>query len=88
MSVCKHIGKDGLCLLHSEMFYKEPCHEGPCSEYEPLTNAVRIRAMTDEELADYLYSISFACPPVNCEGDGCELCWLDWLKQDAERSEE
>lgn len=34
MSVCKHIGKDGICVLHSEPFYKEPCSEGPCKDYK------------------------------------------------------
>ena len=55
------------------------------------TNADRIRAMSDEELADFLWSIGnnpatgnyylngkllFSC------GDGNG--WLDWLKQEAE----
>lgn len=51
------------------------------NDHELFTNADRIRAMTDEKLADYLYSMTFNCPPVNCESDGCEVCWLDWLKQ-------
>ena len=39
------------------------------------TNADRIRAMTDEELADYLryYSDSYA---------RYDMDWLDWLKQE------
>ncbi len=28
---------DGLCSLHSEQFYKEPCHDGPCMDMVPLT---------------------------------------------------
>ena len=52
-----------------------------------MTNADRIRAMTDEELA-----VSFSedapcgtCPAKRkmCEyGDGCYEAWLDWLKQE------
>jgi len=40
------------------------------------TNADRIRAMTDEELADYLryYSDSYA---------RYDMDWLEWLKQEA-----
>lgn len=65
-----------------------------CSEWEavivpkPLTNADRIRSMTDEELAAWLSHHSMACVqgkrpcPEDCVG-GCEQCWLDWLKQEA-----
>ena len=60
----------------------------------PRTNADRIRAMTDEELAEWIETIA------NCDscqyswslgkcrgGDGtshatCRLKWLDWLKQE------
>lgn len=43
----------------------------------PMTNADRIRAMTDEELAEWI-----SC---NCVGDGYgneAEDWLDWLKQE------
>lgn len=91
MSVCKHISKDGLCLLHSEPLYKEPCHEGPCTDYEPLTNADRIRAMTDEELAKWFcdkVSCDCGCLAIckDCGWDdkSCTQAWLDWLKQEAD----
>ena len=54
-----------------------------------ITNADRIRSMTDEELAEFLNHS--ACPPgedvTECcsDEDGgavpemCNLCWLDWL---------
>lgn len=44
---------------------------------KPTTNADRIRAMSDEELADYLryYSDSYA---------RYDMDWLDWLRQEAE----
>lgn len=89
MSVCKHISKDGLCLLHSEPLYKEPCHEGPCTDYEPLTNGDRIRAMMDEELAGMMIDSIFARCPDGYKGCGlittlkCKKCWLKWLKQEA-----
>ena len=52
---------------------------------KPMTNADRIRAMTDEELAETLSS--FRCPQKWCfpkDGKNCKSCWLDWLKQEAE----
>jgi hypothetical protein len=61
-------------------------------ESEPQTNADRIRAMSDEELAERIETIADCdmCPMrKNCRGsDGtshgsCRLKWLDWLKQEA-----
>lgn len=55
------------------------------------TNADCIRAMSDDELAT-LFGDACACLYDDadvCEkwGGACDRCWLDWLKQDAERSE-
>lgn len=48
--------------------------------YEAVTNADRIRAMTDEELAAFMAD-KLLCPaPKECDCD-CATCWLDWLKQ-------
>lgn len=71
-----------------------PCSE--CLDYDKWqtakrTNADRIRAMTDEELAE-LMEDKGDCPPIECPHDGegakvtrldCKACWLDWLKQEA-----
>lgn len=50
------------------------------------TNADRIRAMTDEELAEFLPGKKFGynCPPEHegCLGE-CVPCWLKWLKQES-----
>lgn len=45
------------------------------------TNADRIRAMSDEELAELLQCGS--CPHIEdeCTMKGCEKCISDWLKQ-------
>ena len=67
---------------------------------KPINNADRIRAMTDEELAEYLAPC--ACPPIRfnkntgdivcpvnkepCESD-CKSCWLDWLKEEATQND-
>lgn len=49
-----------------------------------MTNADRIRQMTDEELADFLDG--FLCYQVGeCRADDidCQECCLKWLKQEA-----
>lgn len=56
-----------------------------------VTNADRIRAMTDKELAELFAPTDNGlkpCPkgakyPKSCE-HGCGNCWLDWLTQEAE----
>jgi len=52
---------------------------------QPITNADRIRTMTDEELAELLVSTDGDFPP-NCEDvpvRKLEAYWLDWMKQEA-----
>lgn len=52
-----------------------------------ITNADRIRSMTDEELAEWLAKHnerSAVCPNFgahDCQAS-CRKCWLDWLKQE------
>lgn len=54
----------------------------PCGAYVPnvVTNADRIRAMTDKKLAAF-YATN-QCPPgvPGCPGN-CGKCWLKWLQQ-------
>lgn len=75
-------------------------HPNVCSDclcgthYKPRikTNADRIRAMTEEGLANAIvktYGEGGICPPnhthVFCVLDGgCDKCWLDWLKQEVD----
>ena len=50
----------------------------------PISNADRIRAMSDEELAEYLCGLTYCC---ECEHRGTcngEDGYLKWLKQPAE----
>lgn len=59
---------------------------------DPMTNADRIRAMSDEELAKLFVSgwydgPLFTCPveDVECESDvSCDVCFLEWLKAPVE----
>jgi hypothetical protein len=54
-----------------------------------MTNAEKIRQMSDEELALFVSS-SDRCPyghflgDYDCKCQRCEDCWLDWLKQEME----
>ena len=58
------------------------------------TNADRIRAMTDEELAMLLgaptivlppwCNMNYDCPYIDQDPARCDLCALDWLKQEVE----
>ena len=56
-----------------------------------VTNADKLRAMSDEELAEWLATVPMSyedvCPnpiPKECNGgdrETCIQCWLDWLKK-------
>lgn len=52
----------------------------------PETNADRIRAMSDEEMAEFLFyawNNASWCSSKPCpEDQSCEPCWLDWLQQE------
>ena len=50
---------------------------------EVKTNADRIRAMSDEELAEILCVDVCGCPSRDCRPT-CELCIKEWLEQPAE----
>jgi len=72
------------------------CDNG--NQFKPMTNADRIRAMTDEELSSFLdiatVCVCFPCTRDinnlehfnNCkhENGTCEKEWLEWLKGEAE----
>lgn len=50
----------------------------PCEDADPMTNADRIRAMSDEELAEFLYQVGYD------NGWGMKEYALEWLQQPAE----
>ncbi len=80
MATCK-LGKNG-CWKDGKCRHNQDC------ENKIITNADRIRAMSDEELA-HLLNIS-SCPSENqsnCFGMSCEQCWEKWLKQPAEEGD-
>ena len=70
----------------------DPDMERECHWFAQKTNADRIRAMTDEELAElfmqeYDGADSFTCPvPHPCPPEkeaSCRECFLDWLREEA-----
>ena len=88
---CASCKNEGSHKCHSCMGkYYDGVLQGAPTKYikKPQTNADRIRAMSDEELAKLLSNDARACPDriVRCEdyGNNCERCWSGWLKQPAE----
>ena len=68
--------------------------KNPPIQRKPITNADRIRAATDEDLAvviawPYLASPPWCsehttCPYISEDPTPCDKCALEWLKQEAE----
>ena len=72
------------------MSFRCTAHKCPFRD-EPKTNADRIRAMTDEELAEWVaYNTSCeTCPVKNatdyeCHNTNCATAWGMWLKSPVE----
>ena len=66
------------------------CHyKGECGHKAPLTNADRIRTMSDEELANIIecpYGNPYFDEHLPCKGS-CHDCLLIWLQQPAEEDD-
>ena len=84
MANCKICVKFGDCPFRSDPY-------AMCSEFRqrPMTNADCIRAMSDEELAEWLGDMIYPeCPCCPADDIGwCEDCHerlLDWLKEEVE----
>lgn len=64
----------------------DECNHTDCPyRTEPVTNADKIRAMNDEELAKVMERM-LGCPVTgDCKKmlEDCNDCWLDWLQQPA-----
>lgn len=80
MSDCRKCRRFGACYFDNE----------DCIGFEPktMTNADRIRSMTDEELVNqFTETMGFCCPMkgVDCSLEpDCRACFDRWLKQEAE----
>ena len=87
---CIYFEKDGKCRKFSDNTAVSYCVMGPCPE-QKSSNADRIRAMSDEELAEFLAEEQFRIANVvfQAVGYGLEkqaiyVRRLDWLQQPAE----
>lgn len=76
------------CIERAESHCKSYPRCYGCNAYRDPTNADRIRAMSDEELAEFVQYGS--CPYIEeeCTTKGCVKCILDWLKQPVKDGEE
>lgn len=81
MNGCIYRTKDGECDLYSESgkYHAFCVGDEPCDGRKP-SNADKIRAMTDEELAEWLVEVAGWLPMF--EGKAHPI--LKWLKQEAE----
>ena len=78
------------------MEYCEKCGyiKPQCQCEKPITNADRIRNMSDEELADILFddcTIKMGletCKYLDCDGHDCKKCVLEWLQSEVEEGGE
>ena len=95
---CIYFEKDGKCRKFSDDNTLSYCVMGPCQE-QTLSNADKIRAMSDEELAVFLDDLTCLCVDCNDHDGVNENCpiykqgcgrycepkdLMDWLRQPAE----
>lgn len=83
---CVHKEPDGRCCKPDIAF----CIGGACAERE-MSNADRIRSMSDESLASFLSNIELEAYKRDGKTANSILFfkqWKDWLKSPAERKEE
>lgn len=82
---------DGDCCNSGATQYMCKCKK-PCDTIIPITNADRIRAMSDEELAEFIRDVSYECEDAHWESkcQSCDYPWCSsertakWLQQPAE----
>ena len=84
--ICK-FNHDGDCCNSGAVQYMCKCKQ-PCATIIPMTNADRIRAMSDEELCDFLMCDVICDQKMSPDCTDCEKCVLDWLQQPAEEVKE
>lgn len=89
------------CIFADVPLGKDPCHEcnraflaqrikpNFVSKRKPMTNADKIRAMSDSELSRWLAAMrrNWECIPKaplgECGKMPCSECWLNWLQEEA-----
>ena len=87
---CNTCQNELYCYDGNHQLTRDRCADNGFAAYVPQTNADRIRAMTDEELAHFMTpeNYKFPCPPnhIDCQYEliPCWMCWAKWLKAPAE----
>lgn len=79
---CIYCTDDLHCTKYTDDNYESWCVLGPCQDETP-TNADRIRSMTDEELADWLATITNPNTAASYNGyclSGSKSMFLEWLQ--------
>ena len=84
---CVYCTEDGYCKKYSDEEVTSWCVQSPCKDEKP-SNADRIRAMTDEELAELWWErVDCGECPVHrdCKmtGQDCKKLALGWLQEEA-----
>ena len=89
---CNECSNANICLDHIEILGLGGCTSG-IPDCKVITNADRIRNMSDEELAEFLdivgedgISSQYTDVPCDCcsEKTECSKCWKEWLESEAE----
>lgn len=92
--LCKSCAHESYCDMAQFGGHVPPIRG--CSKFKKksATNADRIRAMTDEELAMLLgastivsqpwCNMNYDCPYIDQDPVRCDLCALEWLRREAE----
>lgn len=69
------------------------CTQNAIDKYTPMTNADKIRNMSDEELAEFfdsrLSEVFESCPCETCNYglNCCDACYLTWLQSEVREGE-
>lgn len=96
--ICKKCAHENYCDMAQFGGHVPPITACPIFKEKSQTNADRIRAMTDEGLAEFFAQQEYRKPvfdgwlplcnhvmgPRTCHENECEECWLGWLKEEGE----
>lgn len=83
---CSYFAKDGVCRKLSSDTDFQYCVMGPCP-HETLSNADRIRSMSDEELAEFIdkcEAAGYNDSSIARDENDQLMDMLDWLQRPAE----
>lgn len=87
---CDKCQNKAWCYDGNHELTRHGCAENNWCCFSPITNADRIRAMTDEELAKWMAN-KVECQYCSVRSEwcteseaSCRTNWLDWLKQEVE----